>query len=513
MAYDLVIRNGTVVDGSGAPRRRADVAVAGDRIVDVGRVGEHGQREIDAEGLVVTPGFVDGHTHMDAQVFWDPLGTNSCWHGVTTVVMGNCGFSLAPSHRGAEHLVLDNLQRAEDIPAEALTAGVDWDWESFPQYLDAVDRAPKAINYVAQVGHSALRTAVMGERAFGAQATEADLAGMAALLSEALEAGAVGFTTSISDHHVTPDGRPVASRSTSWPELTVLVGEARGGVFELAVDTERAESGDRERALSFYDQLRALAVATGVPTSYGLRRDFVHEQLDSMERAGAEGGDVFGQCQAVTSTTLWSFATRMPADVERLIPLWLSDRRTVEELAHLRGVGPADVLTELDVETGGTGVFGVADTPAQEESLLVALRHPRTVMTFGDAGAHVTAISGADQQTTLLSKWVRERGAFSLEEAVRMITLVPALRWRIPDRGLVRAGMVADLNVLDPRVVGPGVPWVAADLPAGAKRIVQRAVGFRATVVAGVETLASGEPTGALPGRLLRGATRDRARR
>lgn len=502
--HDLVIRDATVIDGSGRAGFLADVAVDEGRIEAVGVVSEAGREEIGAEGLVVTPGFIDGHTHMDAQLFWDPLGTNLSWHGITTVVMGNCGFTLAPSSRGSERLVLDNLERAEDMSAAVLRAGIDWTWESFPQWLEAVDEAPKAINYAAQIGHSAIRTAAMGERAFGGTATDEDLRVMVSLLNEAFDAGAFGFTTSLSDHHLTPDGHPVASRSTSWRELTTLVGEVGDRAFELAIDTERTESADRSRAVSFYDELRDLAVSSGVTTMYGMRRQHRREQLEAFERVAAEGGTLLGQCWSVASTTLWSFATRMPAQPGRLIPVWRPEGRTVGDLAEETGTEIEALLDDLSRESGGVGLFRLADTPEQEAAALVNMRHPKTVMTFGDAGAHVTAISGADQQTSLLSKWVREQGALTLEEAVRMITSVPAAIWNLPQRGLVKEGWVADLNVFDPAAVGPAPPELVYDLPTGAARIVQKANGFRATIVGGEVTLSSGTPTGARPGRLLR---------
>src|SRR5579884_2446496 len=224
MAYDLVIRGGEIVDGSGAARYRGDVAVAGGRIAEIGRVSERGQREIDAAGHMVAPGFIDGHTHLDAQVFWDPLGTCSCWHGVTSVVMGNCGFSLAPCAEKDKLLVMRNLERAEDISPSAMEAGIRWSWTTFAEYLDAVDRLPKGINYAAYVGHSALRTYVMGERAFSGEANEDDLQAMKRELRNAIAAGAAGFGTSRTSAHQTPDDRPVASRLANWQEVRELVG-------------------------------------------------------------------------------------------------------------------------------------------------------------------------------------------------------------------------------------------------------------------------------------------------
>src|SRR4051795_553794 len=235
--YDLVIRNGDVVDGSGLPRYRADVGVRRGRIVTIGRIRDRGTDEIDAEGHVVTPGFIDGHTHMDAQVLWDPLGTCSCYHGVTSVIMGNCGFTLAPARASERHLVVRNLERAEDISADAMAQGIEWTWETFPEYLDTLDRVPKGINYAAHIGHSALRTWAMGERAFEQEATPDDLAVMARELRDALRAGAIGFTTSRTPNHETADDRPVASRLASWSEVEALVGvmgDVGTGMFEIA---------------------------------------------------------------------------------------------------------------------------------------------------------------------------------------------------------------------------------------------------------------------------------------
>jgi N-acyl-D-aspartate/D-glutamate deacylase len=235
--YDLVIKNGVVVDGSGLPGYRADVGVRHGRIATIGRIRERAREVLDADGHVVAPGIVDGHTHMDAQIFWDPLGTSSCYHGITTVVMGNCGFTLAPCAEKDKDLVVRNLQRAEDIPPQAMEAGIDWQWTTFPEFLDCLDSLPKGINYSGYLGHSALRTYVMGERAFEQAAGEDDLKAMERELRDALRAGAIGFTTSRSPAHETPDGRLVASRLATWDEVRRLVGvmgDLGTGIFELA---------------------------------------------------------------------------------------------------------------------------------------------------------------------------------------------------------------------------------------------------------------------------------------
>jgi N-acyl-D-amino-acid deacylase len=239
MAYDLVVRNGTVIDGTGGPRRQADVAVVGGSIAAVGKIGESGLEELDAEGHVVTPGFVDGHTHMDAQVFWDELGTSSCWHGITTAVMGNCGFTLAPARPDERALVVRNLERAEDISADAMAQGITWTWATFGEYLNAIDATRKGINYACLIGHSALRTWAMGQRAFTDVATADDLEVMERELVDGLHAGAVGFSTSRSATHATPEGRPVASRLASWEEVTALVdvvARSSGAGFQLAAE-------------------------------------------------------------------------------------------------------------------------------------------------------------------------------------------------------------------------------------------------------------------------------------
>ena len=268
MSYDLVIKNGVVIDGSGMPRYRGDVGVIGGRIAAIGRIRESAREVIDADGQVVAPGFVDGHTHMDAQVFWDPLGTCSCWHGVTSVVMGNCGFTLAPCAKSDRHLVVRNLERAEDIASEAMDAGIDWTWTTFPEFLTAVDGLPKGINYAGYVGHSALRTYAMGERAFDKAATEDDLRAMERELRQALTAGAMGFTTSRSPSHETPDRRPVASRVANWDEVRRLVGvmgEMNAGIFEIAGERFNDPAGLRD----YHVRLRDLAVDDGAAHHVG----------------------------------------------------------------------------------------------------------------------------------------------------------------------------------------------------------------------------------------------------
>ena len=302
MTYDLVIENGTVVDGSGASGYRADVGIVDGRIAFIGKnPGKNSGKaatRIDAEGHVVAPGFVDGHTHMDAQVFWDHLGSCSCYHGVTSVVMGNCGFTLAPCRESEADLVFRNLERAEDIAREAMLAGIEWRWETYPEYLDVVDGLPKGINYAGYagyVGHSALRTYVMGPRAFEEEATEDDVKRMADIVREAVRAGAVGFTTSRSPNHQTSDHKPVASRMASWDEVRTIVnamGSTGTGMFEIAAE---ATGRDPERMHDYQQRLKALAIESGVPVTWGMfanRRapEVWRSYLDLLDDVAEAGG-------------------------------------------------------------------------------------------------------------------------------------------------------------------------------------------------------------------------------
>jgi len=302
---DLVIRNGLVVDGSGAPGVHADVGVAGDRIVVVGQVDGAGREEIDAEGLVVAPGFVDGHTHMDAQVFWDGLGASSCWQGVTTVVMGNCGYTLAPVMPKDRRLLARNIERAEDIPGEAIAAALPWTWSTFAEYLDVLETLSKGVNYAQAIGHSALRIWAMGERAYDGPATADDLRVMERELRSALEAGAVGLTTSTSRTHFTADDRPVASRLASWDEVVSLVslmGRESSGVFQIG-GTEEGLDG----------RLQELAVATGVPVLFPVG-SYPH-LLSIVDETVAKGGRMWGltHCRPPICT-LQSFHTQLSFD-------------------------------------------------------------------------------------------------------------------------------------------------------------------------------------------------------
>ena len=562
MPYDLLIKNGVVIDGSGLPRYRADVGVRHGRIAAIGRIRERAREVLDADGRVVTPGFVDGHTHMDAQVFWDPLGTCSCWHGVTSVVMGNCGFTLAPCGKAERHLVVRNLERAEDIAAEAMDAGIDWTWTTFPEFLDRVETLPKGINYACYIGHSALRTYAMGERAFEQPAGEKDLRAMERELRDAIRAGAVGFTTSRSPSHETPDRRPVASRLATWDEVRRLVsvmGDMNAGIFELA--GERF-GGEPKSLREYHVRLRDLAVETGVPVTWGLfsRRDDPETwrvYLALLEETAAAGGRMFAQVHSRALSVVLSFRTSLPFDrlpvweELRALPLaeqrqrlrdpalrrrlvdaarerderraigaeprpaayeWIflfdrvdGPRRSVADVARERGLDPVEAMIDLALEKDLERFFLQPIANENQDHALELMQHPRTVVTFSDSGAHVSQIMDASLQTHVLSHWVREKQALTLEQAVRMLSFDTATHWGFADRGLIREGMAADVLVFDPETVGAEMPEVVHDLPAGARRLVQRGRGIAATVVNGDIVLRDGKPTGALPGQLLRG--------
>jgi len=561
--YDLIIRNGTIVDGSGMPRFRGDVAIAGNKIATIGKVRDSARKTIDADGHIVAPGLIDAHTHMDAQVFWDALGTCSCWHGVTSVVMGNCGFSLAPCGEKDKLLVMRNLERAEDISPEAMEAGIRWSWTTFAEYLDAVERQPKGINYAAYMGHSALRTYVMGQRAFEEQATTEDLQMMRDELANAIRAGAIGFTTSRTSNHQTPDGRPVASRLANWDEVRSLVGvmgDLGAGIFEIAGE----DTGSQGARLDDYlARLKALAVDTSVPVTFGMfssRRapDYWRHYFKLADETAAAGGRMFIQVHSRSLNILLSFETMMPFD---RIPAWKEIRklplaqqeaalRNPETRARLvaaaherneadRGVGaearsanfkwifpllrptpphrsiaeiaaaehkdPVDVMIDLALEKNLKLFFMQTLVNEDQDNVLEMMKNPRSVVTFSDSGAHVSQIMDSSLQTHVLRPWVREKQALTLEQAIRMMSFVPAYHWGLKGRGMLREGNYADVIVFDPDKITPKLPELAHDLPAGAKRLKQKSDGLLATVVNGEVLLRNNEHTGALPGKLLRG--------
>lgn len=568
MALDLVIKNGTVVDGSGMPRYRADVGVKGGRIVEVGRIRAAAERTIDADGQIVAPGFIDGHTHMDAQVAWDPIGSCSCWHGVTSVVMGNCGFALAPCKPEDREWFARCLTAVEDIPTEAMLAGIEWNWETFPEYLANVERLPKALNYGMYIGHSALRMYAMGKRGLEEKATEDDLRVMAHAVAQAIRVGAMGFSTSRATTHIRPDGEPVASRIAEWEEIDRLVGamaELDSGIFQIGPDLS---GGEAQRI--FLDRLRRVALESGRPIMFGTlaTRQGVEPnpwdyQMRWLDETVAQGGRVWGQATTRSINAIFSLRSYLPFDqlpewqAIRALPLeeqkarlrdpevrrrlvaaeaamkpkgaelqgggaattdprkpdyanlfpmfdvdW--DDPSVADLAKAQNKHPVEVMIDLALENDNR-VFVqplVNESPAD---VLGLLKHPRSLATFSDSGAHVCQEMGSSLQTHLLSYWVRKREQFTLEEAVRMLTFDNASAWELPDRGLVRTGYAADLVVFDEARIRPRLPTVEADLPGGARRLVQKADGIAATIVNGAVAFENGETTGDYAGQVLKG--------
>lgn len=565
---DLLIKNGTVVDGSGGARYRADVGVQDGRIVEIGRIRGNADKVIDAEGMIVSPGFIDGHTHMDAQVTWDPIGSCSCWHGVTTVMMGNCGFALAPCKPEEREWFAQCLEAVEDIPSDAIMAGVDWTWETFPEYLDAIDRVPKGINYGTYIGHSALRMYVMGERALSESATDEDVAKMSAAVTEAIKAGAVGFSTSLSTTHSTPAGLPVASRYADWSEIDRLVGamtDLNAGIFQVGPDVS---SGTAQ--IGFFKELQRVALESGRPVMFGTIATQMADdptswqfQTEMIDDTVSKGGRMYGQSSTRPISVIFSLKSNLPFDV---LPSWKEIRSlpiadqlqrladpeirqklaaeestmrprgaefqgggdattnpmrpdyenllamqgvdwndpSVAELARQRNTGPVETMIDLMLENEDQ-MFIQPIVNVNKDDVQGMLKHPRTLATFSDSGAHVCQEMGSSLQTHMLSYWVRDRQAFTLEEAVRMLTFDNASAWELPNRGLIRTGYAADLVVFDADTIKPQMPTVVQDLPGGAKRLVQKANGIAATVVNGRVAFENGVSTGDYNGQLLKG--------
>lgn len=562
MGYDLLVKNGTVIDGSGSPGYRADVGVVDGKIAAIGRINESAKQTIDADGHIVSPGFVDGHTHMDAQIFWDPIGSCSCYHGVTSVVMGNCGFTLAPCKQEDADMVFRNLERAEDLSRDAMLEGIDWRWETFPEFLDVIDELPKGINYAGYIGHSALRTYVMGERAFSDAASEDDVRNMQGLVKQAVQAGAIGFSTSRTFNHLTADDRPVASRIAEWDEVRAIVnavGETGKGLFEIAGE---APGRDPERIAEYHGRLRDLAVESGVPQTWGMfsvraAPDLWRPYFDLLDETAAAGGRMFAQVHSRALSSLLSFESNTPFDnwefwsefrqlplaeqaakmrnpeikaklieiasreytgprivgAEARPPEWdyiypmddmVYDKPSMAEIARGKGIHPVELMIDMALERDLKMFFRQPIANEDQAQVLDMMKHPRSVITFSDSGAHVSQIMDSSLQTHLLSYWFREKQAMTLEDAIKQITYNTATMWGLHDRGLLREGMAADLVVFDADTIGAKMPEVVHDLPAGAKRLKQTADGILNTVVNGEILLTNNDHSGAVPGRLLR---------
>jgi N-acyl-D-aspartate/D-glutamate deacylase len=565
--FDLVIRNGRVVDGTGAPAFRADVAVKDGRIFQVGAVAGSGAEEIDAAGRLVTPGFVDIHTHYDGQATWDQHMQPSAWHGVTTVVMGNCGVGFAPCKPKDHDRLVRLMEGVEDIPFPVLTEGLPWTWESFPDYLDALDQRAFDVDIGTQLPHAALRVFVMGERGANREpANPADIAAMAAIAQKAVEAGALGFSTSRTLNHRTSDGQPTPTLTAGEDELTgIAMGLAAAGKGVLQLVSDFADPREE------FAMLRRIVEASGRPLSFSLVQsprgpDGWKTMLSALSDATAAGLPMkaqvagrpvgvllgfeltlnpFSHTQAYQSIAKLPFAERWARLNDAAFRAALLDEappagghaigaaltrnwatmflmgeepdyeqtpdRTVEMLAAARGITPDELALEHMMSNGARGMLYLPFLNYADGSLdpsYAMLTHPDTVPGLSDGGAHVGMICDGSFPTSNLTLWTRDRTRgpkLGVEEVVRMQTRDTAQAVGLYDRGLIAPGYRADLNVIDYDRLSLKAPQVAYDLPSGGRRLIQRADGYVATIVAGQVTYRDGEPTGALPGRLLRG--------
>jgi N-acyl-D-aspartate/D-glutamate deacylase len=563
-AYDLVIRGGRVIDGTGAPAFEADVAVKDGLIVEVGAVAGRGAEEIDARGRIVTPGFVDVHTHYDGQATWDARMQPSSWHGVTTVIMGNCGVGFAPCKPEDRDRLILLMEGVEDIPFPVLTEGLPWNWQSYPDYMDALDKRRFDVDIGTQLPHAALRVHVMGERGANREpATTADIAAMAAIAKRAVEVGALGFSTSRTLNHRTKAGEPTPTLTASEDELTgIALGlKAAGkGTLQFVSDFTDAEAE--------FAMLRRIVEASGRPLAFSLVQSPIQPQsykqlLSDLHDAVEAGLPMKAQTAVRPVGVLFGLElTNHPfmrhavfAEIaglplaERVAALRDPDFRarlfashpegdqrarfsaydrmhlmgaepdyeptvdtTVTAVAAARGLTPEAVALDHLLTDEGRGMLYLPLLNYAEGSLEPAyamLTHPDTVPGLSDGGAHVGTICDGSFPTSLLTHWTRDRTRgpkLGLEQAVKMQTRDTAESVGLFDRGLIQPGLRADLNVIDYEGLTLRAPEVAYDLPAGGKRLIQRAKGYVATIVAGQVTYRDGEPTDALPGRLLRGA-------
>jgi N-acyl-D-aspartate/D-glutamate deacylase len=564
---DLWIRGGTIIDGTGAPRFTADIGVRDGKIAQLGASDEPATREINAAGLLVTPGWVDVHTHYDGQVTWDPYLTPSCWHGVTTVVMGNCGVGFAPAAPDQHEWLISLMEGVEDIPGTALAEGITWDWESFPEYLDAIDKSPHAIDVIAQVPHGALRAYVMGER--GADhneiPTSEEIETMGRLVREAIAAGARGFTSSRTKNHRTRDGEFTPSLTAEHAEMIGIakaMGEGGMGVFEIVADFKDLESE--------FELLREMVEVSGRPMSISIaQNDYVPDQwrrlLELIDQAVADGLPMKGQVPSRAIGLLLGLQATMHPFVASATYSHIAELPLEERIAKLRDPETkAKILSEpsppglAEVTSSFGRIFELGNPPnyepapedsiaARAEALGIAanelaydlmlqdggrallyrtflnytdfnldvslemLQSPNTVPGLGDAGAHCGMICDGSFPTFLMLHYGRDRTRGEkreLEWLVKRQTSDTAELIGLSDRGTIEEGKRADLNLIDWQALQLRPPEILFDLPAGGKRLVQRVDGYRATLVAGVTICEDGEPTGAFPGKLVRHETR-----
>ena len=553
MAYDLIIRNGKVIDGSGIPGFYGDVGISGNRIVEIGQVSGDARRVLDADGLVVAPGIIDNHTHYDAQVTWDPLCTFSCYHGATTVVIGNCSLALAPAHQEDREMLAGVLSHVEAIPLEAIRAGVTWSWETIPEYLNALDQR-LGVNVASLIGHSAVRRYVMGEASQERHATDNEVAAMKAIVREGIEAGAVGVSFERNMRHFDWDGRLAPTNLAADAEIfavACVIDEVGRGVIQFGGDRKLgAQVAKNSRCPVFYGNITQQAVAP----------DRWREQLAEAENMMRQGhrsyqfvmprpGDLrytLKTAQHFDALPTWKNVMLLPLEKRKEVfrdpevraklhveavetprdPNRVGEftrrwdlqfvfrpalpkhqhlkGKSVAEIAREQGKDVLDVFLDLSLEENLETEFERREVNSDEAAMTALLTSPYTVIGQSDGGAHVVFRTDYSYSTYLLSHWVREKGIMSLEDAIRKLTFVPASLFGLFDRGLVRPGMTADLMVFDPATVGPLEPGEAHDLPGGARRRKQLARGIEWTVVNGQVLIEKGEHTGVYPGKVAR---------
>jgi N-acyl-D-aspartate/D-glutamate deacylase len=557
MTYDLLIRNGTVVDGTGAARYQADIAVARGRIIAIGRLNDSASRVIDADGLIVAPGFIDPHTHYDAQICWDPLTTCSSWHGVTTVVMGNCGVGLAPCKPDERDVAAWNLVHVEAIPYDVLNRGITWDWETFPQYMDAAQRRGLGINVGFLAALSPFRHWAMGGEAMARSATEAETGEVRRMLRETMAAGAFGFSLTVMPQHVGYKGLPLACRLASHDELRAYAGvlrEARHGVIEIALtkqpsglseeeytllnllaceserpvtwlnlrdrdDAPEAWSQTLEKAAPLLERgCRPQVAARPLIIEFNLRNPFLFGSMNSIKPAFGDKS-VEAQKQFYTGV---EFRRAFEAELQRraiLRDLWDRARikeatnpalksaewKSVSELARERCANPVDVFFDLAIQDELDLVYMMPLLDINEERVARKFSDPRTMIGISDGGAHVDMLCNAGYPTYLLGHFARGKQAITLEHAVKRITSEPAEFFGMSERGKLLPDMAADITIFDfDRIGSPERPEIRHDLPGGGRRLVTQAEGIEYTIVNGTVLYESRRHTGALPGRVLR---------
>ncbi|MGH7824014.1 MAG: N-acyl-D-amino-acid deacylase family protein [Candidatus Binatia bacterium] len=559
MAYDVVIKGGRIYDGSGLPSYLGDVGIQGGRIVETGRVTGDARRIIKADGLAVSPGFIDFHTHLDAQLLWDPLASSSCFHGVTTVIPGNCALALAPCREKDREAILGSFERVEAISLPALRAGVDWAWTTFPEYLDRL-RGRLGVNVGALMGHCAIRQFVMGEAAAERQATPAEIQEMKEIIKQGMRAGAIGFSTNQNPVHMYADGRPIPSRLATNEEIVDLAC-ALGDINKGAVQISRGSLGVSVPMLESVKLFDEIATKSGRPViwqSIAHRWDqpnMWRELLDLAEQSLAKGAQSYPLCnarlfnnrltlknaQVFDDLPTWKHVLFLPIEerakvfrdpevrrklryeaVEQKSPSRFSrrwdlvymikaatpankhlEKKSVAEIARLRGQDVIDAFLDLSLEEGLDTEFQTSSTNGDEQAVAEILRSPVTLVGQSDAGAHLIYDAGYGYATRLLGYWVRERNVMTLEEGVRKLTFMVASIFGLNDRGLLRPGMAADLVLFDPATIRECEPEMVSDLPGGEKRLIQEARGIEMTLVNGEVLVANGAQTGALPGKVL----------